>query len=278
MSLPSIASVLRVKSEFPAYDCVIGVGHPLNFTACSSDAVCFRPSAVLPVMSIFSVDMLLPPLGVFGVGQLASQTSRPNNEFSGTFGQNDPSFPSRVVGVGHEVETLADVRGADARSAEIDRPDGEARCFQVSVNKVEPTEAILACNLFAKDCARSALLDKVEPVRPEVPLVRKPCSFACRAERLTRAGSSPDRAIIGPTGSTQGVGPDANTGKEVALSKCRKFSWNDIFYAPLVHFARSKVALFDQLSQPCRSLWVVFVIVDGHNAPMSFRPSLARLT
>ena len=42
-----------------------------NFTACSSDAVCFRPSAVRPVASILSVLTDRPPLGVFGVGQPA---------------------------------------------------------------------------------------------------------------------------------------------------------------------------------------------------------------
>jgi hypothetical protein len=49
------------------------------------------------------------------------------------------------------VEALADVRGADARSAEIDRPDGVTRSFQISLYKVEPHEAVLACNLFTND-------------------------------------------------------------------------------------------------------------------------------
>jgi len=35
------------------------------------------------------------------------------------------------------------MRRAEARSAGIDRPDGVARSFQVSVYKVEPTEAVL---------------------------------------------------------------------------------------------------------------------------------------
>jgi hypothetical protein len=61
--------------------------------------------------------------------------------------------PSVAFGVGHpnKPEALSDVRRADARSAQICRPEGVARCFHVSVYKVEPTEAVLACNLLAKD-------------------------------------------------------------------------------------------------------------------------------
>jgi hypothetical protein len=78
------------------------------------------------------------------------------------------------------------MRRADARSAEIDRPAGVARCFQVSVYKVEPTEAVFRRNLFTKDDWRLALADEVMERWPQVPLIIKPCSFACRAERLTR--------------------------------------------------------------------------------------------
>jgi hypothetical protein len=81
---------------------------------------------------------------------------------------------------------LADVRRTDARSAEIDRPAGVSRCFQVRLYKVEPTEAVFACNLFTKDNVRAALADEVVEGWPQVPLIIKPCSFACRAERLTR--------------------------------------------------------------------------------------------
>ena len=75
-------------------------------------------------------------------------------------------FASDLVGVGHPVEPLADVWGADARSAQICRPDGVARCFQVSLYKVEPRKAVRACNLLSKDLCRAALLDEVVDVRP----------------------------------------------------------------------------------------------------------------
>mgnify|MGYP003338890493 FL=1 len=52
-----------------------------------------------------------------------------------------------LLGVGHplcgEVQSLSDVRRTDARSAEIERPDGVVRCFHVSVYKVEPLQAVL---------------------------------------------------------------------------------------------------------------------------------------
>jgi len=58
---------------------------------------------------------------------------------------------SSAVGVGHEVESLSNMRGADARSAQIRRPDGVTASFQVRENKIEPCEPILARNLLSKD-------------------------------------------------------------------------------------------------------------------------------
>jgi hypothetical protein len=82
---------------------------------------------------------------------------------------------------------LPDVRRAEARRAGIDRPAGVRRIFQVSLYKVEPSEAVLCRNLLAKHNPRSALADEVVESGPQVPLVSKPISFACRAERLARA-------------------------------------------------------------------------------------------
>jgi len=159
------------------------------------------------------------------------------------------SLWSRVVGVAQPCsnppEALTDVRRTDARSAEIDRPAGVARCFQVRLYKVEPTKAVFACNLFTKDNVRAALADEVVERGPQVPLIIKPRPFACRAERLARTRSCPYRTIIGPSCSAQGVGPDANAGEEMALSKSSKFIWSDIFDAPIVNHAIGDVTLFD---------------------------------
>jgi hypothetical protein len=61
---------------------------------------------------------------------------------------------------------LSDVRRAEARSAEIERPDGVTRSFHVSLNKVEPSKSVLARNLLAKDDARSALFNEIMERRP----------------------------------------------------------------------------------------------------------------
>ena len=62
---------------------------------------------------------------------------------------------SAASGVGQpdcgEVETLSDVRRADARSAQIGGPDSIAHIFQVNANSSEPFTPILARNLLSKD-------------------------------------------------------------------------------------------------------------------------------
>ena len=103
----------------------MGVGHEANFTACSNDAVCFRPSNVFPVASISSIATCRPPFGVQGVGR--------------------------------EVKSLALVRRTDAASRKTTRPKGVADSFQVSLYKVEPTLADSGFNLLAKYRARAAL-------------------------------------------------------------------------------------------------------------------------
>jgi hypothetical protein len=59
--------------------------------------------------------------------------------------------PSDALAVGHPVDSLTDVRRTDARSAQIGRPNGVTRSFQVREYSVEPSEPSLARNLFAKE-------------------------------------------------------------------------------------------------------------------------------
>jgi hypothetical protein len=124
-----------------------------------------------------------------------------------------------VVGVGHEPESLATVRGADARSAQISRPDGVARPFQVSENSVEPPKPVRARNLFAKDDWRPALVNELEPGGPEVALVGKPSPPTGCAEWLTGATPGPDVGVVGHPGEAQGVAPSADAGEEMPLSR-----------------------------------------------------------
>ena len=109
------------------------------------------------------------------------------------------------------------MRGADARSAQIDSPNGVARCFQVSVYSVEPAEAVLARNLLSKNNWRAALCDEPMELRPEMALVFDALALTCGAEGLAGAASGPDVPVVGPSGEAEGVAPDADTGEEVAL-------------------------------------------------------------
>ena len=73
-----------------------------------------------------------------------------------------------LTGVGHEEQPLAEVRSADPRSAKIEGPEGIALRFHVRAYNGEPSEAILARNLLAKDrySFRFAMLDEVEEGGP----------------------------------------------------------------------------------------------------------------
>nr|WP_231038802.1 hypothetical protein [Nitratidesulfovibrio oxamicus] len=153
------------------------------------------------------------------------------------------------------------MRRAEARSAGIDRPAGVTRRFHVSEYKVEPRKTVFACNLFSKDDIRAALRDEMIECWPKMPLVSKPNAFACRAERLTRTGAGPHRSVVGPSGKSQGIAPHPDTGKEVALVKPGKVSWNDIFNAPLIDFPGSNVPGLDEFAQPCSSEWVMLVVI-----------------
>lgn len=159
----------------------VGVGQPASCAAvCSAGPPCLFAEFPGPLVSVTFVV----------VGHPASHAVRPSNALIGT-ACSCPSFQSRVVAVGqlatgHEPQALPDVRSAEARSAQICRPNGVARYFQVSENKVEPTEAVLACNLLSKHDWRVALVDEVVPSGPEMPLIIKPAAFACRGERLAR--------------------------------------------------------------------------------------------
>jgi hypothetical protein len=122
-----------------------------------------------------------------------------------------------VQPLSNKPEPLSDMRGADARSAQICRPNGVARCFHVSAYSVEPAEAVLARNLLSKDDWRAALCDEPMELRPEVALVFDALALTGGAEGLAGTASGPDGSVVGPSGEAEGVAPDADTGEEVAL-------------------------------------------------------------
>jgi hypothetical protein len=67
-----------------------------------------------------------------------------------------------------------------------------------------------------------------------VPLVSKPFSFACRAERLTGTTTRPDWSIVRPSGESKSVAPPADTGEEMALCVACEIGRIDIFNRPLI--------------------------------------------
>jgi hypothetical protein len=112
---------------------------------------------------------------------------------------------------------LPDVGRADARSAGIDSSEGVALSFHFSVYKVEPSEAVLACNLLANDDCRAALADEPAELRPEVAGVFGSSAGSGGGEGLARTTTCPDRPFVGPAGEPEGIGPDADARKEMAL-------------------------------------------------------------
>jgi len=157
---------------------------------------------------------------------------------------------SCACGVVHprKIQSLADVRAVEARSAQITRPDGVTRCFQVSRYKIEPSESVLARNLFANNDCRATLSNEPEPVGPEVPLVSKPIASACRAERLAGATAGPDGSVVSPSGVSQRVAPDADPGEEMALNVAPEVVWLNVTNVPFVHVARGNMSRADQVA------------------------------
>jgi hypothetical protein len=132
------------------------------------------------------------------------------------------------------------------------------------VYKVDPRVAVFACNLLSNDDCRFALFDEVVEGWPQVPLVIKPSSFACRAERLARTGTGPNKSVVAPSGRSQGMAPNADTGKEVALGETAQVAWVDIFNTSFINIARRDVPGFNQVAQPLGGRRVNLVVVGGH--------------
>ena len=182
------------------------------------------------------------------------------------FSGSAKTFIACASGVGHPIQSLSDVRRAEARSAGIDRPEGVTRAFHVIRYKVEPTEAVLARNLFAKHDWRTALSDEMEERGPKVPLVIKPAAFACRAERLTGARPGPEGPFVRPASKTRSKRPSSDSGEEMALSVTFKVIGLNVHYRAAIHDAERKVAAADQRLKPIRRGVVEFIVVDHDDA------------
>lgn len=256
----------------------LGVGHVANLATSFNGLALYSssfPGALAPCQSRVVV-----------VGQAAKvATSSSLHSLAHCSGFSDLLLqePCAVstLGVGqlfpNEPKSLPDVRSPDARSAQICRPNGVTRYFQVSLNKIEPIEPVLACNLLSKHDWRVALPDEMVEGRPEVPEISNPSAFACRAERLARTGACPNGAVIGPAGAAQGVGPDTDPGEEVTLCVPKEFLRNDVFDAAFVHHPMGDVPGSDQVAQPRCGVGVDLVVEGRHFRYLGPRqPSAAR--
>jgi hypothetical protein len=200
---------------------------------------------------------------VVGVGQPASSTA---------FGSSDTlcaALPARPLasaanGVGHprKIKSLPDVRAAEARSAQIARPEGVTRVFHVSRYKIDPFESTR--NLLSKDDWRAALVNEPEPDGPEVSFIVKAFLLSCGAEGLARATARPDGAVVGPSGAAQGVAPDADPGEEVTLVETKKVIRLNFRDTALINFTFRQVSCRDQVPEPLRGVWVYLIVVYCH--------------
>jgi hypothetical protein len=139
------------------------------------------------------------------------------------------------------------VRRADARSRDTDRPDGVTDTFHVIRYSVEPAVSNRCFNLLTKDDWRATLADKSMPGWPEVAIVGSSFAFSCHAERLARAGSGPNRSVIGPACESQGEAPSADAGEKMALLISSKVIRRHLGNAALVHISGRNQAARNQV-------------------------------
>ncbi len=173
---------------------------------------------------------------------------------------------------GDEPEPLADVRGTDARSAQICRPDGVARTFQVSVNSVEPREAVRTRNLLANDDCRSAGGDEPKPDGPEVTIVGGATAATGGAEGLTGAAAGPNWNVVWPSSTPNGVGPDADAGEEMGLRGLDDVIGRQVADGAGVDGAGRDVAGGDEVGNPRGWIGFDLIVERGHQGRL---PSMA---
>jgi len=95
-------------------------------------------------------------------------------------------------------------------------------------------------------------------------------SFARERERLTGAASCPNRSVVGPPGELQGVGPAADTGKEVALPVSGEAAGRDFRDAPLIDASLGDQPRLHQFPKPLGGPWVeVAVVVHYRPRPLN---------
>ena len=210
-----------VSGEPRVASVVVGVGQP------ASAAVSFiePPTFVVFFSGGFTPRTASPEIGV-GQPAIVTTVARPSPEWRAPvrFSERARSAPlkSETLGVGQPEgpsppEPLADVRGADARSAQICGPDTIAQSFQIKPYSGEPASASRARNLLSKDDWRTVLTNEAGKFGPEVSLIFLSKILARHTEGLAGAAPGPHGPVVGPPGEAQREAPPADAGEEMAL-------------------------------------------------------------
>ena len=128
--------------------------------------------------------MLLPPVGVFGVGhKVETQLPLPFVTIEGAI------WFAFAVGVCNNPESLSDVRGANRASWNIKRPCGVAFALQVREYFVQ-AQLDEPNNVFSNNPSGPAFPDKSKHFRPEVAGVVLSSLLSRLGKRLTRESSA----------------------------------------------------------------------------------------
>ena len=80
-------------------------------------------------------------------------------------------------------------------------------------------------------------------------------------EGLAGEAGSPYRALTGPAGKVEGVGPPTDAGEEVAVVVADEVHWYNVFNRSAIDVAIGKLSLSDQFAQPRDCVAVVLVVI-----------------
>jgi hypothetical protein len=128
---------------------------------------------------------------------------------------------------------------------------------------MEPFTSTSARNLLSNNDWRATLFDEMVKNGPEVPLVIKPATFACRAERLTWAGTGPNLST--PLLDSEGGIPDTDAGEEMDTVVSIEIGGRDVENRFVIYDPRSYEASIHKIAEPSTAKGVGIVIVSYHH-------------
>lgn len=117
--------------------------------------------------------------------------------------------------------------------------------------------------MFANDRERALLRNQPMGGWPEMATVSKPCSIACRAERLAWAGTCPDWPIVAPASQPEGVGPEPDACEEMDLGVAAEAAGGNVSDVGGVDVSGNNVPCAAEVPQPQGTVGVSVVVVGG---------------